>query len=122
AVVCVYYFAGVPGWEGVPWTADPAACKADLVINSNVLEHVGFPRRLVEEILQATPSGGMVFLEVPCESPLGLARKLRRLAQVGGMAFTRPTLAASVARTASFHMMHEPINYFTERPLSNLIT
>jgi len=85
------------------------------------LEHVGFPRRLVGEILQATPRGGMVFLEVPCESPLGLARIFRRLAQLAIMALTRPALAASVARIAGLYMMHEHINYFTEQSLTTLM-
>ena len=53
AAAFVYDISGVPAVEGVTSTTDPAACKADLVINSNVLEHVGFPRRLVGEILQA---------------------------------------------------------------------
>jgi len=63
----------------------------------------------------------MVFLEVPCESPLGLARVLRRLTQVAIMAITRPALAASVARTAGLYMMHEHINYFTEQSLATLL-
>ena len=121
AAAFVYDISGVPAVDGVTSTTDPAKCKADLVINSNVLEHVGFPRRLVGEILQATPPGGMVFLEVPCESPLGLTRIFRRLAQLAIMALTRPALAAPVARTAGLYMMHEHINYFTEQSLATLM-
>jgi hypothetical protein len=118
----VYDISGVPAAEGVTGTSDPAACRADLVINSNVLEHVGFPRRLVREIMEITPSGGLVFLEVPCESPLGLARTLRRAAQIGIMTLTRPALATSVTRPSGLYMMHEHINYFTERSLATLMT
>ena len=116
----VYDISGVPAVDGVTATSDPAGCKADLVINSNVLEHVGFPRRLVRDIVEATPAGGMVFLEVPCESPLGWARILRRAAQAGVTALTRPALAASLARPASLYMMHEHVNYFTEQSLATL--
>lgn len=117
----VYDISGIPATAGVTATTDPASCKADLIINSNVLEHVGFPRLLVSEILQAAPEGGLVFLEVPCESPFGLTRIFRRLAQIGVMALTRPSLAQWIARPASLYMMHEHINYFTEQSLTALM-
>ena len=121
AAAFVYDISGVAAAEGVTATADPAACQADLIINSNVLEHVGFPRRLLEDILKAAPAGGIVFLEVPCESPFGLSRIARRIAQTGIMAVTRPALAPSVLRPASLFMMHEHVNYFTGQSLSALM-
>lgn len=121
AAAFVYDISGMPAVDGVTPTTDPAGCKADLIINSNVLEHVGFPRRLLGEILAATPAGGMVFLEVPCESPFQLARIVRRVAQVGIMALTRPALARLVARPAGLYMMHEHINYFTVQSLATLM-
>ena len=117
----VYEISGVGAVEGVTSVTAPATCQADLVINSNVLEHVGFPRKLVGEIVKATPAGGFVYLEVPCESPFGLARIARRAAQIGVMALTRPALARSVVRPASLYMMHEHINYFTEQSLATLM-
>lgn len=117
----VYDISGAPAADGVTATSDPAACQADLIVNSNVLEHVGFPRRLVGEILQAAPRGGLVFLEVPCEAPFGFTRIVRRVAQIGIMALTRPALARSVVCPAGLYMMHEHINYFTERSLTTLL-
>ncbi len=102
-------------------TTDPAGCNADLIINSNVLEHIGFPRLLLTEIFEAAPKGGLVFLEVPCELVFGLARVSRRLAQIGVMAFGRPALARYVVHPASLYMMHEHINYFTEQSLTALM-
>jgi hypothetical protein len=121
AAAFVYDISGVPAVDGVTPTSDPAACQADLVINSNVLEHVGFPRRLVGEILKAAPAGGMIFLEVPCESPFQPSRILGRVAQIGIMSLTRPALARSVARPAALYMMHEHINYFTGQALTTLM-
>jgi len=118
----VYDISGVGAAEGVTSITEPAACRADLIINSNVLEHIGFPRSLVGEIVKAAPPGGIVFLEVPCESPLGLARIARRVAQAGVMALTRPALARSVVRPASLYMMHEHINYFMEQSLAKLMS
>jgi hypothetical protein len=117
----VYDISGMPAAAEVTPTSDPAGCRADLIINSNVLEHVGFPRRLMGEILQAAPAGGMIFLEAPCESPFRLSRIARRAAQIGIMAVSRPRLARSVVRPAALYMMHEHINYFTEHSLTTLM-
>jgi hypothetical protein len=118
----VYDISGVPAAAGVTATSDPAGCKADLIINSNVLEHVGFPLVLMGNIRQAAPDGGLVYIEVPIEFPFGMARISRRLAQIGIMALRRPDLIRFIARPASLYMMHEHINYFTEQALVALIS
>jgi hypothetical protein len=117
----VYDISGIPAAPGVTATLDPAGCKADLTINSNVLEHVGFPRLMVSEMIQAAPEGGLVYLEVPCETPFGFTRISRRLAQIGVMALTRPSLARFIVRPSTLFMMHEHINYFTEHCLATLM-
>ena len=53
----VYDISGIPATVGVAATSDPVACKANLIINSNVLEHVGFPRIVMSEIFKAAPNG-----------------------------------------------------------------
>ncbi|MGB6973079.1 MAG: methyltransferase domain-containing protein [Terracidiphilus sp.] len=118
----VYDISGVKAAAGVTPIADPAACAADLIINSNVLEHVGFPRLLVSEILKAAPKDGLVYLEVPSEAPLAASRLARRMAQVGLMSVMHPGLARHVLRPASLYMMHEHINYYTEKSLVSLLT
>lgn len=117
----VYDISGVPAVDGVTATSDPVECNADLIINSNVLEHVGFPRHLMGDIVKATSPGGMVYLEVPCESPFGAARIFRRVAQLGIAALMRPALARDVLRPASLYLMHEHINYFSEKSLATLM-
>lgn len=121
AAAFVYDISGVAPVDGVAAAADPAACRADLIINSNVLEHVGYPRRLVGDILSAAPPGGLVFLEAPCESPFGASRIVRRVAQIGIMTLLRPPLVPYIARPASLYMMHEHINYFTGEILATLM-
>jgi hypothetical protein len=117
----VYEISGIPPVDGVTSTVAPARCCPDLVINSNVLEHVGFPRELLSSIVRATPAGGLVFLEVPCETPFGAERILRRIAQSGIVSLTRPSLARYVLTPASLYMMHEHVNYFTEGSLAALM-
>ena len=121
AAAFVYDISGIPAVDGVTATSNPAECKADLVINSNVLEHVGFPRLLLQEIVKAVPPGGLVYLEVPRESPFGVARVSRRVGEAGIVALTRPVLARHVLRPASLYLMHEHINYFSERSLAALM-
>ena len=117
----VFDISGIPAADSVTSTKDPAACRADLIINSNVLEHAGFPRQHVAEIFAASPDNGLVFLEVPCELPFGFARILRRVAQMVVMALTRPAAALRSARPAGMYMMHEHINYYSERSLATLV-
>jgi hypothetical protein len=116
-----YDISGIGAAPGVTGTRDPVSCKADLIVSSNVLEHVGFPRVIVNEILQAAPEGGMVFLEVPSEAAFGLKRIVRRVAQIGIMTLTRPGTARYVLRPATLYMMHQHINYFTENCLNTLV-
>jgi len=117
----VYDISGIPAVKGVNATGDPAGCKADLIVNSNVLEHVGFPREVVRQMILAAPPGGLIFVEVPCESPLERARMIRRVVQIGVTAIMRPALAVAVARPASLYMMHEHVNFFTEQVLTTLM-
>lgn len=118
----VYDISGVEAVEGVVAVTDPASCKPDLIINSNVLEHVGFPGQMMNEMFKIAPKGSLVFLEVPLESPFGTKRIVRRLAQIAVAAVTRPALARHVARPASLYMMHEHINFFSEQSLQALMS
>jgi len=121
AELFVYDISGATPLPGVTPTKEPASCKADLIVNSNVMEHVGFPRVLVNQILEAAPKGGLVLVEVPCEFALGFSRIARRVAQIGIMSVKRPSLAPKLFRPAALYMMHEHINYFTENSLTTLM-
>jgi hypothetical protein len=116
-----YDISGVEVSSGVSATKTPASCHADLIINSNVLEHVGFPRVLVTEILESAPNNGLVFLEVPVEFPFGPYRLVRRIAQICVMTVARPSTAQHILRPAALYMMHMHINYFSERALKVLV-
>ena len=120
AELLVYDISGAEPAPGVSTVTDPA-CNADLILNSNVLEHVGFPRHLVQQILAATPPGSLVFLEVPSENPFASHRILRRIAQTVITSAFKPSLARHLFRPATLYMMHEHVNYFTEHALTTLM-
>jgi hypothetical protein len=117
----VYDISQIPAAPGVTSINDPAACNADLIINSNVLEHVGFPRTLVADMMKAAPEGGLVFIEAPREDPFGMGRIIRRIAQIGVISVLHPSLAPFLVRPASLYMMHEHVNSFTEQTLTTLM-
>jgi hypothetical protein len=117
----VYDISGVNPAPGVTGTSDPKSCAADLILNSNVLEHVGFPREIIASILSAAPQSGLIFIEVPCELPLGAYRVARRLAQIILTTALRPAAGVQMLRPAALYLMHEHINYFSEQSLTALM-
>jgi len=121
AELFLYDISGAAPAPGVTPTSDPASCHPDLIINSNVLEHVGFPKLLVSQIFEAAPAGGLVFVETPCENALGFNRILRRIAQTPLMIAVKPRLATHLLRPATLYMMHEHVNYYTEQSLTTLM-
>jgi hypothetical protein len=121
AELFVYDLSGVQTLPGVKAVEKPAECRPDLIVNSNVLEHVGFPREMTLSMIQAAPVGGLVFIEVPCEEAFGFSRILRRIAQVIIMTVRTPKLSSSLLRPEAFYMMHEHINYFKPHCLNQLV-
>lgn len=121
----VYDISGVTPLDGVEKCCDLAACKAgrfDLIVNSNVLEHVGFPRVLVDQLTSIAAPGTMAFIEVPCESPFSRMAILKRIVQECVLALSRPKVALSLARPGILYLMHEHINFYTPKSLAALMT
>jgi Methyltransferase domain len=121
----VYDISGVAPEPGVEPAGDLAACRArefDLIVNSNVLEHVGFPRVLLEQIRSAASDKTLVFIEVPFESPFSRELVIRRVVQLGVLLATRPSIGLSLAGPRGLCLMHEHINYFGTRSLDALMT
>lgn len=96
--------------------------KFDLVICSNVLEHVASPRNLLEQILSFCGPGSYIFLEVPGESPLQLQTRLKRLAQLAMLAPAHPALAMRLVRLGTTNVMHEHLNFYSPKALRALLS
>jgi hypothetical protein len=121
----VYDISGVTPLDGVGHCRDLAACRAghfDLILNSNVLEHVGFPRVLVDQLTSVAAPGTLAFIEVPCESPFDRMAILKRVVQECVLAVSRPKVAVSLARPGMLYLMHEHINFFSPKSLAALMT
>jgi SAM-dependent methyltransferase len=120
----VYEVSGVEPFDGVGICADLTACRShdfDLIISSNVLEHVGDPRALVQEMRQIAGPGTMLWVEVPFESPIGPRLIMRRFVQEATLCLLRPKVALSQARPGMLHLMHEHVNFFTLKALESLL-
>lgn len=100
--------------------ADCANVTFDLIICSNVLEHVAAPKVLADQIAAVANPGCLIFLEVPCESPLESVTRLKRVVQGVLLLMMRPRTFLSVAPFRSLNVMHEHLNFFTPRALQSL--
>ena len=113
------YVYDISGFQPAPGV-QAGLCQPNLTICSNVLEHIGLPRVFVREVVKNT-GGGLLFFEVPDESPFGAWRFIRHAANLAIMAATRPSLIPSVLRWRGLYMMHEHVSFFTEQALVTLM-
>ena len=112
----------VDGMERCRNLSDCRKVEVDLIICTNVLEHVGFPRTIMDQIKEIASPQTQIFLEVPFESPFGCTLVIRRLVQFGVLAVTRPAIALTLAKPGMLYFMHEHTNYFNPRSLKAMMT
>lgn len=120
----VYEISGAAPVAGVEALRSLEECRKhsfDLILTSNVLEHVGSPRDVIAEIASLAGPQTLVFNEVPLESTSDGRSRLKRLAQAGILAATRPSTALRVIGPGMFNLMHEHVNYFSQRSLNRLM-
>ncbi len=120
----VYDISGVEPLAGITALKDLDACRArefDLILSSNVLEHVNYPRKVLGEIADVARPGTLVFVEVPFESPFSPFNLAKRLAQNGILLGTRPASGVRLMRPAAMVQMHEHVNFFNPRALEHLV-
>jgi len=120
----VYEISGVPPVAGVESLHSLEECRRyrfDLIVTSNVLEHVGAPRELMGQIASIATPGTLVFNEVPLESVADWRSRVKRAAQFGWLAARRPSVALRLVGPGMFNLMHEHVNYFSERSLNRLM-
>jgi hypothetical protein len=120
----VYDVSGVTPIAGVESLSTPESCKAldfDLIVCSNVIEHVSDPGETLAEIASVAGPKSKVFLEVPEERPLGFWSILKRILQFGVLVVRRPRLALASMRPGMLVQMHEHVNCFSPTSLATLL-
>jgi hypothetical protein len=117
----VYDISQIEPLPGIESVALGARRDFDLVICSNVFEHVASPRLLLEEVLSFCSPGSYVFIEVPEETPLDGKCILKRLAQAGWLVAARPEVAMEVLPMGTTYVMHEHLNFYSPTALRRLL-
>jgi hypothetical protein len=119
----VYDISGVPKRNGIIGLNAFSDCRArsyDLVVCSNVLEHVSFPKQIVSQITQLASSSTLIYLDVPLESPLSPSSVFKRMCQTLVLCGLRIRDALTLLRPGMFYLMHEHVNFFSVKSLSAL--
>ena len=120
----VYEISGVGTVSGVEPLRSLGECREhsfDLIVSSNVLEHVGSPHEVIGQIASLSGPETLVFNEVPYESATGFHSTLKRIAQTALLAGTRPAVARSMLGPGMFNVMHEHVNYFSPSSINRLM-
>jgi len=120
----VYDISGVETLPGVIALHSEEECRQhpfDLIVTSNLLEHVGFPRQLMQPITAIASPGTLVFHEVPFELSGGFMTMAKRIAQLAVLGVARPGVAVSLLKPGGLHIMHEHVNYFSSKSLDALM-
>ncbi len=120
----VYEISGVNPVAGVESLHSLEECRQhrfDLIVTSNVLEHVGSPRDVIAQIASIATPETLIFNEVPYESVADWRTRLKRIVQAGLLAVTRPALASRMLGPGMFNLMHEHVNYYSRRSLDRLM-
>jgi len=120
----VYDISGVEPLPGIELLRSLDRCKQyhfDLVLTSNVLEHVGFPRDLMHQVAEIASPGTLVFNEVPYESATGVRTMAKRVAQAVILGVMLPRVAWSLLRPGGLNLMHEHVNFFSPQSLESLM-
>lgn len=121
----VYDVSEVTPLEGIRRCATPSDCldhEFQLIICSNVLEHVAVPPDVLAQIHDLAVPGTLVFIEVPFESPLDSVTLRKRLIQQGLVFATRPRVGLSLLRLNWLYLMHEHVNFFDSSSLRELMS
>jgi len=111
----VYEISHVEPLDGVTACTTLEQCQRhefDVILCSNVLEHVGFPRTIIEQIQRVATPRTLIWVEVPQESPFSRSQMLRRIAQEVILLALRPQLGLRLLRPGGLCWMHEHVNYF----------
>lgn len=123
AVPYVYDISEAEPIAGVCKLKSLAECRSreyGLIICSNVLEHIAFPRNIMREIAGIASPSTLIYLEVPHEHPFRLRTKLRRLIDHLILLARRPRVATSLVGVGMLHVMHEHVNFFSHAALAEL--
>ncbi len=120
----VYDISGVEPVHDAKPLRSLAECSAhqfDLIVCSNVLEHVASPKDLMRDIKGIASAGTLLFVEVPSETPFGMLTLTKRLLQEVILLGSRPGVAFPMLPFGFARQVHEHVNFFSLASLNTLM-
>ena len=117
----VYEISNVDLLPGIEKAIYPSPITFDLIICSNVFEHVSYPDEILKKITEMAHENTLLFLEVPFEHPYSAVTILKRIIQQTMLLFLRPAQFRSTFGRGMFIHMHEHLNYFSRKSLQLLL-
>ncbi len=117
----VYEISNVELLPNIEKVDDSSCGVYDFVICSNVLEHVSFPRSIIQQINKMTHDKTIFYLEVPYEQPYCSGTLIKRIFQQTALLLFRFTDFISMLKPGMFTHMHEHINYFSVNSICQLL-
>ena len=120
----VFDISGVkpePGVTGIADLDELKKKKYDYIMNTAVLEHVSDPYKILTNISEILGNGGLVYLEVPFDSPF-YKKKSDNLQFLFNKKFSKTAIFKQFLRTLKNpYIMHEHINFFTPRSFEIMV-
>lgn len=122
----VYDISGVEVVEGVMRINSIEDCSKndyDLIICSNVLEHVSDPAEIIKQIKSLLHKGKYLYLELPFDSPF-YKNQLSDLQFLFNRYFNWINILKHFIKTkkyANISLMHEHINFYTPQSIETLL-
>jgi hypothetical protein len=117
----VYEISNVELLPGIERAACPSKNYYDLIVCSNVLEHISYPDKCIKFMHKMGNEGSVLYIEVPEEQPYSFYTLSKRLIQQILLLFSRPMLFLCMLKPGMFTHMHEHVNYFSKKSIQYLL-
>jgi hypothetical protein len=120
----VFDISGVrpePGVTGIVTMEELNERKYDFIMIAGVLEHLSDPYQMLENASKASGDGGLIYLEVPIDSPF-YKKKPSNLQFLSDKRFSKRAILKHFWYTLrNPYTMREHINYFTPRSFETMV-
>ena len=117
----VFDISNSPLKPGIKIAPNPCRIIFDLVVCSNVFEHIPFPNKVMNQIKSFCSEGTVLYLDVPYERPYSFNTLGKRIIQQALLFFLRPKQFFAIFGFGMFFHLHEHINYFSEKSIKKLL-
>lgn len=117
----VYDISNVKLVPGVKKATDLPNRTYDFILCMDVLEHVAYPKNIIEKINKMAHQGTIFYFQVPYEQPNSIGTLTKRIIQQFFLLVFRFDIFILTLKSGMLVHMHEHINYFSIDSLRQLL-